>query len=119
VLAGQSSLSTLGSSNSDSSTQGTLVISESQSSDTYTYAGSYTPNSFCDSLGSGIKYSEENGGEVTVLLTTTANVTDCAQAADGNATQPFSVSIKHPGGEPRFMGVLVNGQQVPITLTSH
>ncbi len=94
-----------------------LLVHESMSGTTRTYSGTFIPNSACDTFGSGIKYSSESGGHVSVLLISKSSSTDCAQAAEGSLDEPFTVSIKlAAGNNPTFDGVFLNGTMVPSQL---
>ena len=94
-----------------------LMVSESVKAGTYSYTGTYMPQSPCDSFGSGIRYSAANGGQVSILLITQPATTACAQAAGTSTGQPFSVSIKvKAGNAPAFDGVLLNGASIPAQL---
>jgi hypothetical protein len=94
-----------------------LMVSESIKNDTYTYSGVYATPSACDSFGSGIRYSAEEGGHVSVLLITEPASTACAQAAGPMSGEPFTVSIKlAAGSNPAFDGVLLNGSIIPSQL---
>ncbi len=94
-----------------------VIVHESVSGNTYTYAGNFIPRSSCGSFGSGIKYSSDNGGHVAVLLIAKTSAVDCAQAAGSSAGEPFSVSIKVATGKsPQFDGVLLNGSLIPAQL---
>ncbi len=93
-----------------------LIVSESISGTTHTYSGTFMPPA-CDSFGSGIHYSAQDGGHVSVLLITEPSTTNCAQAAGASTGEPFSVSIKlGAGSSPAFDGVLLNGAPIPAQL---
>jgi hypothetical protein len=100
---------------SSNAVQRPLIIKETHSDDEYTYSGTYLPKNPCEQLGSGIRFVNQNGGEVTILLTTALSATECAQANDGEQGIPFSVSIKDRE-KPHFMGVLLNSIEVPSEL---
>jgi hypothetical protein len=93
-----------------------VVVHESISGGTYTYSGTYTPPSACDSFGSGIRYSAEGGGHVSILLITDNSTANCAQAATLDQGQPFSVSIKLADKNPVFDGVYLNNTAIPAQL---
>jgi len=93
------------------------MVSESVKGGTYSYSGTFNPSSACDSFGSGIRYSAEGGGHVSILLITSPASTACAQAAGTSTGEPFSVSIKvGASGAPVFDGVLLNGAPIPAQL---
>lgn len=97
-----------------------VLVSETIKNGTHTYTGSFNPQHACDSFGSGIHYSSNDGGHVSVLLITSPALTDCAQAAGTSSTQTFSVSIKLNASEqPQFDGVLLNGATIPSVLASN
>lgn len=91
-----------------------IVVYETNNAGVYTFSGSYTLPSSCDSLGSGIRY---DSGGVSVLLSMEPPATVCTAAA-GALAEPFSVSIKLPkGAPPVFAGVFLNGSAIPASVS--
>ncbi len=93
-----------------------VIVHETVSGNTRTYSGTFNSKAMCGSFGSGIQYSAQNGGSVSVLLVTDASA-QCAQSFDASAIpEPFNVSIQLPGTTPTFEGVLLNGIALPSQL---